>query len=112
MLVACACRQGLEQLYAAGGRKFLVWELIAADVIPVVNHVNTLVNYINAVLDAAHIALGQKLAAEQLLAPNQFRAYVAAFVVRSGPTCCILYARQVSWPGVTCIGPTELREGL
>jgi hypothetical protein len=77
-------RQGLETLYAAGGRKFLVWELIAADVIPIFNHVNKLVNDVNAILDAAHAAAGQKLPAEQqLLPPDQFCAYVAAFVVRS-----------------------------
>lgn len=44
------CRDGLEQLYAAGARRFAVWDLCAGEAVPLANTLNSLMNTVNAIL--------------------------------------------------------------
>ena len=39
-------RQGLEALYKAGGRRFLVWGMVATDCVPVVTLLNGYLNQV------------------------------------------------------------------
>jgi hypothetical protein len=68
-----ACRNGLEVLYAAGARKFIVWHVSAGDVVPLVNTMNNLLNTMNTIL----VGLGQIDAK-----PNALKTFTKGFVVR------------------------------
>lgn len=68
----CLCREGLETLYTAGGRKFIVWEVSAGDVLPLINTINDLLNQVNQILTSLGV-LDTK--------PDALRTYTRGFVV-------------------------------
>ncbi len=39
-------REGLEALHAAGGRRFMVWQFVAGESVPLVNTINGLLNQV------------------------------------------------------------------
>ena len=45
-----ACSDALAKLYAAGARKFIVWQTPAGESVPLVNTINELLNMVNFVL--------------------------------------------------------------
>ena len=74
-------RLALESLYRAGGRRFIVWDILAGELLPLVGTVNWLVNILNDVLAHAH-----KQAPQQ----DVFKTYVGNFCVRHFfPVSCL-----------------------
>ena len=45
-----SCSDGLTTLYAAGARKFIVWQTPAGESVPLVNTINELLNMVNFIL--------------------------------------------------------------
>ena len=48
--------EGLEALHAAGGRRFMVWQFVAGESVPLVNTINGLLNQVR------HLRLPRKAA--------------------------------------------------
>jgi hypothetical protein len=72
MRVASLSRDGLEELYQAGARKFVVWDLCAGEAVPLANTLNNLMNTVNAILQGL-----RALDAHQ----NALRDFTRTFVV-------------------------------
>ncbi len=70
--MARTCREGLEVLYTAGGRKFIVWEISAGDVLPLVNTINGYLNEVNHILRGLGVLDAQ---------PDALKTYCRGFVV-------------------------------
>jgi len=68
------CRDGLEQLYSAGARRFAVWDLCAGEAVPLAHTLNNLMNTVNAILQGI-----RALDARQ----NALRDFTKTFVVSS-----------------------------
>lgn len=66
------CRDGLEELYQAGARRFVVWDLCAGEAVPLANTLNSLMNTVNAILQGL-----RALDAHQ----NALRDFTKTFVV-------------------------------
>jgi hypothetical protein len=66
------CRDGLEELYQAGARRVVVWDLCAGEAVPLANTLNSLMNTVNAILQGL-----RALDAHQ----NALRDFTKTFVV-------------------------------
>ena len=72
MRLVSVCRDGLEELYQAGARRFVVWDLCAGEAVPLANTLNSLMNTVNAILQGL-----RALDAKQ----NALRDFTKTFVV-------------------------------
>ena len=75
MRLVHVCRDGLEELYQAGARRFVVCNLCAREAVPLANTLNGLMNTFNATLQGL-----RALEAHQ----NALRDFTTTFVV-GGP---------------------------
>ncbi|BDA51463.1 probable phosphatidylcholine-sterol acyltransferase at N-terminal half [Coccomyxa sp. Obi] len=69
--ISKAISEGLQKLYAAGGRKFIVWHTPAGESVPLVNTINELLNMVNFVLRGLSIVDAQT---------NTVKIYTKGFV--------------------------------
>ena len=67
-----ACSDALATLYAAGARKFIVWQTPAGESVPLVNTINELLNMVNFVLRGLGTVDAQT---------NAVKVYTRGFVV-------------------------------
>jgi hypothetical protein len=67
-----ACSDALATLYAAGARKFIVWQTPAGESVPLVNTINELLNMVNFVLRGLGTVDAQT---------NAVKVYTKGFVV-------------------------------
>ena len=85
------CRDGLEELYQAGARRLVVWDLCAGEAVPLANTLNSLMNTVNAILQGL-----RALDAHQ----NALRDFTKTFVV-GGPKQPLLQSRRAcAWSGI------------
>ena len=76
--VAASIREGLEALHAAGARKFLVWDVVAGEIVPLVNTLNGLLNNVNSALAQVNKALNRRLGLTAK--PDALKSWTKTFV--------------------------------
>lgn len=87
-----ACSDALATLYAAGARKFIVWQTPAGESVPLVNTINELLNMVNFVLRGLGTVDAQT---------NAVKVYTKGFVVSH----CMTDLRLSSCPHPIPPGP-------